>query len=107
MERDERAQWDAQGGGGRGGRGWGRQRRGPRGPHGDVRNFSAPPYGPGGADRVRWAEVNAARQIHMSLFQLGEVDAFDAASELPKVCAWLETQAAEFPTVVLLSLIHI
>lgn len=101
MERDERAQWDAQGGGGRGGRGWGRQRRGPRGPHGDVRNFSAPPYGPGGADRVRWAEVNAARQIHMSLFQLGEVDAFDAASELPKVCAWLETQAAEFPTVVL------
>jgi len=45
--------------------------------------------------------MDATRQIHQSLFQFGEAEDLDIISEIPKVCAWLESQAVEFPAAVL------
>ncbi|WFD31769.1 Nuclear cap-binding protein subunit 1 [Malassezia sp. CBS 17886] len=84
-------------------RGWARHRGGPGGPprqgRGD-RFVSAPAYLDGAA-RTRAAEEDAARPIHRSLFQLGDVDAFDPTTELPRVAQWLASQEAEFPRPVL------
>lgn len=46
-------------------------------------------------------QIEATRQIHQSLFHLGSAEGFDCATEIPKVCAWLEEQAVEFPIAVL------
>ncbi|WFD43909.1 Nuclear cap-binding protein subunit 1 [Malassezia psittaci] len=81
-------------GGGRGRRGRG---RGPRHGHGGGRNFSAPAYVPTPEEQERWQRESAVRQIQQSLYQLGDVDQFDAASELPRAAAWLEKQSMDLP----------
>ncbi|SHO78592.1 Similar to S.cerevisiae protein STO1 (Large subunit of the nuclear mRNA cap-binding protein complex) [Malassezia sympodialis ATCC 42132] len=106
MPRDERGGWRDQGEYPRGPRrGWGRPRGGGRGrhPYADTRYVSAPAsseYGPP-PDRHHMRQVDATRQIHQSLFQFGEAEGVDISIELPKVCAWLESQAVEFPAAVL------
>ena len=46
-------------------------------------------------------QIDVTRRVHQSLFQLGHVEQFDSVAEIPKVCAWLEEQAQEFPAAVL------
>lgn len=106
MPRDERGGWRDQGDYPRGPRrGWGRSRSGGHGPHpyADTRYVSGPPSGSYGPppDRQHLRHIDATRQIHQSLFQFGEAEGIDITSEIPKVCAWLENQAVEFPMAVL------
>lgn len=66
----------------------------------ESRHFSAPAHGAYGPPRDH-AQAEATRHIHQSLFQLGEQPGFDAVHEIPKVCAWLESQAIDWPDAVL------
>lgn len=79
--------------GGRGRRGG---RRGPRG----GRNFSAPAYVPSPEEQARWHRESTIRQIHQSLYQLGEVERFEPQHELPRAAHWIEGQAVEHPDAV-------
>ncbi|WFD35280.1 Nuclear cap-binding protein subunit 1 [Malassezia cuniculi] len=42
----------------------------------------------------------ATRNIHQSLFRLGEIDTFDSAAELPRIAHWLEAQVIDLPEAV-------
>lgn len=103
MVYDDRGQWDMKPEPPRhdGNRGWYRNRGGSRGQRrGDSRHGPlSGAYGP--MDRGRMQQIEATRQIHQSLFHLGSDEGFQSAVEIPKVCAWLETQALEFPVAVL------
>ena len=103
MVYDDRGQWDMKPEPPRheGNRGWYRNRGGSRGQRrGDSRHGpSSGAYGP--MDRGRMQQIEATRHIHQSLFHLGSDEGFQSAVEIPKVCAWLEAQALEFPVAVL------
>lgn len=79
-------------------RGWSRS-RGPRHhPYGGRPGRGMPPLSP---EQMRLYQLESAtRNVHQSLFRLGDGEGFDCAAELPRVARWLETQVLDLPEAV-------